>query len=154
MSYLIVLFINYQVINFLNYAIHRWVQHPGPTSHSELHHKVYNRSRHTSRRFKWLGYVARAELLYLIPMFTLVPGAFYFFDWQLALALCVQLVLHVFAFNFFHINFHRRKGFLQSFRWFRSLKALHTIHHRSTHTNFSVFDFSFDYLFGTLVKPR
>lgn len=54
--------------------------------------------------------------------------------------------------NSLHDSFHLRKTFCHRFSWFDKLIKLHYNHHLNMDTNFGIFSFMFDRLFGTFYK--
>lgn len=146
-------FLLYQLTNLCNYLLHRFAQHKENTTHMKQHHRLYNRKRHSSGRFRWIGYVANSEIAYGFMILSAFAFSFMFLPNFVTMVFLVQMPVHLFLFHYFHISFHKKHGFIQRFKWFRKLKALHHIHHRSVHSNFSVFDFTFDRIFKTYIGP-
>lgn len=117
------------------------------------HHALYPDSRHLqSERFKY-GWGRHDSLVPQLPwliapllaFWAILPAGF-------ALLATAEHLIIVVANSYVHTHFHLTRSWLAGFAWFRHAQATHRLHHDHD-TNFMVFDYFWDRVFGTFEKP-
>jgi len=111
---------------FIEYAFHRWVYHKGRTA-AHAGHLVHHESPETLIAMPWF-------------VVTAAFGGLWYLTTQLAqvhhvLSILAGILLGFVIYGLFHHVLHR---FDFQSRWYRRLRAHHTIHHRFPNVNFGV----------------
>jgi sterol desaturase/sphingolipid hydroxylase (fatty acid hydroxylase superfamily) len=98
----------------------------------------------------WIFLISGSPLI-ILPVVLWATGilALWLAGVILAEVLLIGL-LNSFVHDWSHLNYHR----LSKYAWFGRLVELHHLHHLDQKTNFGIFWFAFDRLFGTFKSSR
>ena len=144
---------------FFGYAFHRFLHTPRAgrwhRSHLAHHQTYYPADDFSSDKYRDAGkdssttiFVLAGAPLLLLPIVFWLCGVCGIW---LALALIVETLLIGGLNGFLHDSFHITNHWIGRFggMGYRKLVALHMDHHINMQTNFGIFWFAFDHLFGT-----
>jgi hypothetical protein len=163
--------IPYVAISGQEYARHRCFQHKGLLAdwftpalskehrdHHERHPGRMRKNKPTPKAEDWAAKEKGIEIAYLPSIFTsvLVTVALWWLlnDPRIAIATLVLGILHPFAYNAFHHEYHFKEGKRFSNNWlYKYLWWRHFLHHRRWKGNFNVVLPLWDLLFWTRIKP-
>jgi sterol desaturase/sphingolipid hydroxylase (fatty acid hydroxylase superfamily) len=117
------------------------------------HHTLYPDSQHArSPRFLY-GRGHHDSLVPQLPWLVGLALAFWMIlPARFAGAATAELLLVALVHSYVHTHFHLTRSWLTRFAWFRHAQAAHDLHH-DCDTNFMVFDYFWDRVFGTFKKP-
>lgn len=153
----VIFFITLIVMTFLGYAFHMMFHKPWSgrfyQAHMNHHLKQYPPSNFTSEGYRDSG---KDNTVYL---FILVFSPFVLTVLGLALAhvisifLGVSVIIEMIAIgwlnNSIHDSSHLKNTFWHKFKFFDRLIRLHYYHHVNMGTNYGIFSFTWDKIFGT-----
>ncbi len=143
----------YLTVQGAGYLVHRLAHWPGGGTiyrvHRVHHERLYPSSDFLSDAYRnpprkdssVLGFLPYHLLLCALGFLFLRPGV--------ALLAAVLASLIAWANSYVHDGLHVRSFWLERFRWFHHLRALHLQHHRDTSTNLGIFTWTWDFLLGT-----
>lgn len=142
---------------FFGYWMH-WMLHQDffgkfHQSHMTHHLKLYPPNDFFSEEYRdagkdstfWFFLVAGAPLVFL-PIVLFIFGYIGLFTGLFLLAETIALGL---LNNYLHDSFHLKNHWLNFFSFFKKFVALHQHHHEDMGTNYGIFFFLWDKLFGT-----
>ena len=141
---------------FIGHALH-WAMHKKWSGKlykiHRAHHKLYTYNNYYSIRYRSAGKDNSA--LYFVPLIALIVGSLIllapseFRLWLLLESIAIGSINEI-----LHINFHLDDSWLKKFKWFRKLNDLHKQHHRKVNTNYGIFWFGWDRVFGSYSKLK
>jgi len=121
---------------FVEYAFHRWVYHKGRSA-AHAGHLVHHESPETPIAMPWFVVTAAFGSLWYLAQLVQVHHV---------LSIAAGILLGFVGYGLFHHVLHR---FEFEFRWYRRLRAHHTIHHHFPGVNFGVTSRFWDRLLKT-----
>jgi hypothetical protein len=135
-----------KVISVGAYSSSRWF-----AAHTIGHHiHAYTQKRFLSKE---LIHSPDPNAKFYVPAIYF-PGIIAWFlgaHWTISLLMMTTGGLALLAADEIHTGMHLHESWLQRFWLFRELQRLHRFHHEGTfRTNYGVYDFSFDIVFGTM----
>lgn len=153
----VVLIVIFVALTFLGYAFH-WMFHQKWSkrfyrAHMNHHLKQYPVSNFYSDKYRDAGKDNTVVLFGLIfsPLvfLALILTVFGYINLFLGIAILLEMAVIGFLNNSLHDSFHLKKTFWHRFSFFDKLVKLHYNHHIKMKTNFGIFSFVWDRLFGT-----
>lgn len=157
MIYVLILLATFILFTFLGYVFH-WMFHQKWSgffykAHDNHHNIQYPISDLISEKYREAGkdnstflfaiafapIIIVAVLLIVFGVIGKLLGAFLFVEMSIIGATNIWL----------HDGFHIHKSVWHKWPGFLKLRKLHFLHHKNTLTNFGIFSFTFDKLFGT-----
>lgn len=132
---------------YFGYIWHKYAAHSSMLEAVKNTHKIHHMAEiDADEDFVWLlMLLILLEIgLGILVMLNIFPGS---------MAIITVIVsLLVFSWNWWiHKAYHEENHWLNQYEWFRYDKALHMMHHRYPHTNYSISSHFFDKLLGTLI---
>jgi sterol desaturase/sphingolipid hydroxylase (fatty acid hydroxylase superfamily) len=148
----IVSVITYLLGNVAGYVIHRLLHNRlmGKAFRDHCHHhfSIYPASDYLSDVYREAP-LGAGQGKYYVPVFLLLCTPFLFWGWPYFLLSFVE-VLAVLKINaVVHDSLHIKGHSMERFRFFIWLREVHFQHHVDVHTNYGIFSFMADKIFGT-----
>lgn len=152
----------YFVVTLFGYVVHRAIHRDDAArfnrSHMTHHEKLYPVSDYYSDSYRsagkdttFLTFAVASIPLLLCPAIayklSLLTGA-------QAIFVTIEALAVGFAHDYLHDAFHIRNHFLSKFNWFQKMNGRHFRHHENMQSNFGIFSFFWDRIFGTLDDKR
>lgn len=160
MVYLLVFVIGLLALTLLGYGTHYMFHQPWSgrlfQAHMVHHQKLYPIDNFLSDAYRYAG-KDNTTLLFALVFAPLVLAALLltiFGVIPLAIGLEILGLMGIIGFvnNYLHDAFHLHKSFWHRFWFFEHLQKLHFNHHAKMDTNFGIFSFWWDRVFGTFVE--
>jgi sterol desaturase/sphingolipid hydroxylase (fatty acid hydroxylase superfamily) len=138
--------------DLIGYTVHRLAHHPRAgiihKAHMNHHNQQYPPTDYLSDTYRTAG--NDSFTLYFIPVFLAFGAcAWFVLPWHLALLSLATISIVSYLNDRCHSETHLKGSKLLRFRWFRRLRDLHYEHHVDHKSNFGIFSFNCDMLFGT-----
>ena len=145
---------------FFGYWTHKWFHSPTSgrfyRAHLTHHFTLYPPERFLSEKYLSPGKDNTAFLFTLlgIPLIILpiILFAFHIIPLLIFVVSIISLAVFGFAHDILHDAFHIQHHWLRRFGWFLYLTNLHYNHHKNVQTNFGIYSFWCDKLFGSFNK--
>jgi sterol desaturase/sphingolipid hydroxylase (fatty acid hydroxylase superfamily) len=136
----------------IGYFIHRMLHTPlGGTLHQKHmthHQKLYPTTDFFSEKYRSAG---KDNTVFTFAV--LIAGAcallFVFFSLRTALIVSGEFLVLGLLNDYLHDIFHIKPNWLEKYAWFQRLLKVHYRHHEDMGTNYGIFSFLGDRLFGT-----
>lgn len=153
----VILFITLIAMTFLGYAFHLMFHKPWSRrfyqAHMNHHLKQYPPSNFISDNYRdagndntvWLFTIVFSPFVLTVLILTLTHVLSIF----LGVSVLIEMILIGLLNNSMHDSFHLKKTFWHRFWFFDSLIKLHYYHHIDMSTNYGIFSFIWDKIFGT-----
>lgn len=153
-----VVVLSYFFVQASGYAIHRSLHWKfsgrANRAHSQHHTVLYDTEDH------YLTDRYMAPPWYDLPFFYYAPAAlltlavvYFLFPWFVVIILAIMLVVLGLANDYIHVAIHTKGHFLEKYAWFKTARKRHWQHHLDETTNYGIFTWETDRLFGTFVEP-
>lgn len=150
--------ITYLVVTLFGYLGHRFIHTKQAKkfnrSHMTHHVKLYPPTDYFSDRYRsaekddtFRTFLLLSGPLLLVPV---VCCYFHLLTVFQGILVTSAAVLFGLAHDYLHDSFHIRGHWLNNFVWFRAMNARHYQHHVDMKTNYGIFFFLWDRIFGTL----
>ena len=149
------------VTSFVQAALHRLIGHGhdgrSPLSehirslHVDGHHTIYSRGRLVQPEYS--DEDKSLSILYVFPAVLAIAPVFVVFPLAFALGFATGILLSYALHVFLHAQYHLSDALFRDRKWFRTLRALHMVHHRRQDRNYAVIDLYWDKLMGTFLRP-
>jgi sterol desaturase/sphingolipid hydroxylase (fatty acid hydroxylase superfamily) len=147
----------YLITCLFGYVIHRSLHQPWAgrfnKSHLRHHNFLYPPEDYLSDTYRDPGSDSTVFIFIVPSLFMLaipiVLGAVGVVAWWLAGTMVAEMLVIGWLHNYLHDAMHIRGHLLNRLSLFRRWNALHKQHHRNQQTNFGIFGFGYDKVFGT-----
>lgn len=120
-------------------------------THARGHHKEYPPQRLLSR--EWVDSEQHVMWYYAIPFVPVAVAVAYFFGPWLFLSHAGGMVFAIWWHIYLHQQYHLSGSRWGRFKWFRTKRELHFIHHREVHKNYAIVEYWIDVALGTIKEP-
>jgi len=160
--YIFIPFIYYHILGLSLYYIH-WLGHIKIDNKNCLffwyrHHKILHHH-YSGERFLFTPIYKCSNIYRFTDLVTYGGGGviclfllqcIFKLDTVHLLLIAFYFLNHVILLYYIHRKIHKLNPFFDKYRWFRSIKRLHYIHHEDHTKNLGIMDFSFDILLNSL----
>jgi hypothetical protein len=129
---------------------HHWKVYPPAEFFGKVGEKVPNQT--WMQYFNPKDWVTQHEALLYILMFGMVSISYLFFGVKLSTTIgaIIGYVLMGIVGNYLHHAFHVKDIFLEKYKWFHELRALHYVHHKgSAKQNYGILNMGLDRIIGS-----
>ena len=137
----------------IHWVLHRTWAGPIHISHNDHHRRKYTPKDFLDTKYRYVDEGNSPFIYYAIPAVIFVALGFYLLPFHWALILSVELALVAFANDWIHLQLHIDGHWLERYRWFWRCRDLHWQHHVNEGTNYGIFSFFTDKLFGSFKEP-
>lgn len=148
----ITIIITFIVGEFLGYAIHRlthkFVNSGLHRRHMTHHLKFYPRGRLVSVAYLYAKQDS-FTVLFLPIILILIATCWLVFPLYLWITVSVSMLLDGLLNDYIHKCVHLQRTWLMRFKWFKTLRTLHFLHHRQMDRNYGIYQLFLDKLFKT-----
>lgn len=153
--------ITFVVISLFGYWTHRWLHHTSSgalyRSHMAHHLKFYPPSDYMSideYRDPGNDNTAHIFLMLGLPLLAapVVLLILHIIGWPVFITIGVSTLIFGGAHDYLHDSFHVQNVWMRKHYWFEKLTWLHFLHHTHMQTNYGIYFFGWDRIFGTMKK--
>ena len=157
MLYFIIFVLNFFILTLLGWIFH-WIIHQkwagkAYKMHYNHHFLQYSTDRFVSDKYRNPGkdnsVVIFGIMFAPIILTVLILTIFRTIPLSFGIMTLIEMTVIAFLNDNLHDSFHLTNSFWHKFWFFPRLKRLHFQHHKNTQTNFSIFNFFWDKVFGT-----
>lgn len=158
MLFVFVLLLSLVVASFFGHAVH-WALHQKWSGffnrgHMQHHNELYPPGKLVSDEYRQPKWHNNGLFLFTPPTLVILGAAGGLLrlcgaPWWALAVLGTVIIGFAFANDYVHDSYHLRRHWLNEFRWYRSARILHFLHHSSTDKNFGIFFFGWDSVFKT-----
>lgn len=149
MKIFFVILATYIVSDLLGYWIHRLIHQPftGFANQAHMNHHLIKYPTWDFQSTEYRGTGKDSLVFYFAPFFIAISIIVYFvLPLHLFLVSLVTMSIVAFLNNYMHDRYHLKTG-----KWSR-LHSLHFTHHEDMDTNYGIYGFFWDRIFGTFKK--
>jgi sterol desaturase/sphingolipid hydroxylase (fatty acid hydroxylase superfamily) len=154
---IVILFLTFVFLTFLGYSVHRMFHSPWSgrfyRSHKNHHFQQYPADNLVSDVYRdagadntfWLFFLCFSPFIIsniVLTILGIIPII-------LGVGIFIEMAIVSFINDRLHDSFHITKTFWHRFWFFDRLQKLHFLHHFDVNSNFGIFSFFWDRLFGT-----